>query len=126
MQSLWEDANYFEQLELHGRGNLPNWRRTSFTSRKTAGDTSQLTLRNFSFASAVSSSASGISPPVAGGDPMQRIEQNKFRRAGEVPSVLPAKRGPAQNNINNSQTTQRLQPSGEPHSVVTVGGHHTK
>ena len=53
---------------------------------------------------------------------MQREEQNEFRRAGEVPSVLSALGCPAQNNINNSQTTQRLPATGEPPLVATAEG----
>ena len=58
----------------------------------TAGDTSLCTLRKFSVASAVSSSVSGLSTPMAGGP---YAKHNEFRRAGEVPSVLSAGREPA-------------------------------
>ena len=80
---------------------------TLLSAAHTAGDTSQSTQRNFSVASAVPSSASGVSPPTAGGEAVQRDEQNELRTAGEVFSVFSAREDPAPNNLNNYQTTQR-------------------
>ena len=87
----------------------------------TAGDRSQSTVRNFSVATAVSPPSLGLSPPMAGGDPVQDEEQNEYGIAGEVLSVLSAGRDPAQENLNNkSQTTQRLPAAGEPPSIATA------
>ena len=81
---------------------------TLLNAAHTAGDTSQSTLRNFAVTSAVSSSASGRSPPLAGG-----IEkQNEFTRAGEVPSISSAVENPVQSNQQNSGTLRKKEGDG--------------
>ena len=52
---------------------------------------------------------------------MQRGAQSDFRREGEAPSVSSAGEDPAQNNLNKSQTTERLPATGEFWSVATAG-----
>ena len=125
LNSMGGRAKYVELLELRCRKMHPIGVASGDTSllvaAHTAGDTSQSTLRNFSVASAVSSSVLGLSPPRLGGSLCREMntfnleEQEKYFRSYQ------SGEDPAQNSLNKSQTTQRLPSTGEPPSVATAG-----
>ena len=90
IQSLWEDAqNIAEEMYPTSVGSGET---TPLVAAHTAGYTWQSTLRTFSVTSPLS--AFGYSKLTAGGDPIQREAQSEFRRVGELPSVLSARREP--------------------------------
>ena len=116
MNNSWSSAA--EEMYPTGVGSGDT---TLLVAAHNAGDTSQSTLRNFSVASAVSSLALGLSLPMAWRNPVQKEEQQEFRKAEEVPSVLSAGVDLVESNHHNIYTTQRLPATEEQPSNATAG-----
>ena len=109
LEGVKNNASEFDGITLWQNWET-RWRHISVYASKCLGHE-----RSFFFGISCYSS-------MAAGNLMQREEQDEFRKQEKyVPSDQPG-RGPAENNLNNSQTTQRLPATGESPSVATAAG----
>ena len=111
-------AKYFEQLELRSRKMYPTG---VGSGDSTLLDTSQTTLRNFSFPSAVWSSAIGFISSDGFAKPFAKKKNNHNLEDQEKYFRSCQREEPAESNPHNTYTTQRLPATGEDPSVATAG-----